>query len=114
MRFVRQLAASRKFRCRHRTVQSRVNTVWDTEINCRNFTLLECCNHWFSAVPRGYILWAWFIEVLPAAPPWAGTERTFIPLIRAPHADWPIPVRGGEEMAPVYLARNRRRCIRGR
>jgi hypothetical protein len=30
-------------------------------------------------------------------PPRAGTGRTFIPLIRAPHADLPIPARGGAE-----------------
>ncbi len=34
----------------------------------------------------------------------AGTGRTFIPLIHAPHADLPVPVWGGAEAAPVHFA----------
>src|SRR5580704_12973149 len=51
--------------------------------------------------PSGIYSWRRFTEVFPATPPRAGTGRTFIPLILArPHADLPIPARGGEEMAP--------------
>ena len=37
-------------------------------------------------------------------PPRAGTGRTFIPLIRAPNDDLPVPARGGEKRARVHVA----------
>jgi len=59
-----------------------------------------------------YTLGVGLMRFLPATPPRAGTGHTFIPLILAPHVDWPIPA-GAARAGTGTLRKIWRSCIPG-